>query len=57
MYVFFFLLSFSAATIASQWLGLILQDIKGRLAGNAVSVKSLVDLVGMDHILTCTLFM
>lgn len=57
MYVFFFLHSFSAATIASQWLGLILQDIKGRLAGNAVSVKSLVDLVGMDHILTCTLFM
>lgn len=37
--------SFAAATIASQWLELILLDVKGRLEGNALSLISLGDLV------------
>jgi hypothetical protein len=32
-------LCFSAATVASQWLELLHQDIKGRLAGNAIFIS------------------
>lgn len=33
------LLCFSAATVASQWLELQHQDLKGRLSGNAIFIS------------------
>ncbi|PQQ05919.1 uncharacterized protein Pyn_21552 [Prunus yedoensis var. nudiflora] len=41
-------LSIKAATIASQWLGLILQDIKGRLAALRRSRKRVRDVITTD---------
>lgn len=34
---------FSAASVASQWLELLQQDIKGRLSGISLSLKLLLD--------------
>lgn len=53
MFLFF---TSPAATVASQWLELIQQDIQGRLSGNDQSVKSLVDLVEVEQILTSIIF-